>query len=136
MNNMKKSSYFTFVFAALFSLSTYGEPTPPPYNLKYEFSTDKNYQQVYRTILNNAEACSKQGVISKPVADGQLYSEMKAGNIKISILAPFGKYTHIRVDINKVNDKTNVTVSNDFKGWDGLAKVIQDWVTNGTTMCK
>ncbi len=131
---MKKSVYLTFIFTILFSLSSYGAPSP--YNLKYEFYTDKNYQQVYRLILKNADACSKQGLISKPITDGQLYSELKAGDIKISVLAPFGKYTHIRVGIEIVDGKTKVTVSNDFENWDGLARAIHDWVTDETSLCK
>jgi hypothetical protein len=140
--HMKKPSFYTLIFTVLFSLTCHGAPaaTPappaPPYSLKYDFSTDTNYQQVYRTILKNADACSKQGLISKPVTDGQLYTELKAGDIKISILAPFGKYTHIRVGIELVDGQTKVTVSNDFEDWDGLARAIQDWVTNGSTLCK
>jgi hypothetical protein len=133
---MKKSAYLTFVFIFLYSLASYGAQTPPAYSLKYEFSTEKNYQQVYRLIMKNADACSKQGLISKPVTDGQLYTELKAGDIKISVLAPFGKYTHIRVGIEIVDDKTKVTVSNDFEAWDGLAKAIRDWVTDETDSCQ
>jgi hypothetical protein len=133
---MKKPVYLISIFVFLISLSSFGAQTPPPYSLKYEFSTDKNYQQVYRLILKNADACAKQGLISKPVTNGQLYSELKAGDIKISILAPFGKYTHIQVGIEVVDGKTNVTVSNDFEAWDGLAKAIQDWVINDTRLCK
>jgi hypothetical protein len=133
---MKKTTYLISIFALSFSLSSYGAQTPQPYSLKYDFSTDKNYQQVFRTILKNADACSKQGVISKPVADGQLYSELKSGDIKISVLAPFGKFTHIRVDIDHADDATRVTVTNDFEAWDGLARAIQDWITNDSTLCK
>jgi hypothetical protein len=133
---MKNLAYLITIFVFLFSLSSYGAQTPPPYSLKYEFSTDKNYQQVYRLILKTADACSKQGLISKPVTDGQLYSELQAGDIKISIIAPFGKYTHIRIGIESVDSKTKVTVSNDFENWDGLAKAIQGWVTNETSLCK
>jgi hypothetical protein len=145
---MKKSVYLTFIFTILFSLSSYGAPSPSPspspsqsqsqspYNLKYEFYTDKNYQYAYRLVLKNADACSSQGVISKQVADGQLYNELNAGDISISLIAPFGKYTHIRVNFKVEDGKTKVTVSNDFKEWDGLAKAIQDWVTNETSLCK
>jgi len=136
MSTMNKPAYYAFIFFFLFSLCATGAPAPAPYNLKYEFSTDKNYQQVFRRILKNADACSKQGVISKPVADGQLYSELKAGDIKISILAPFGKYTHIRVSIESENGKTSVAVENDFEAWDGLAKVIKSWIVNDSELCK
>lgn len=133
---MKKPAFSTFIFLLLLSLSSYGAPLPSPYNLKYDFYSDKNYQYVYRLILDNADTCSKQGVISKQVADGQLYTELNAGDIKISLIAPFGKYTHIRVKIKNELEKTKVTVSNDFEAWDELAKVIQEWVTNETTSCK
>lgn len=133
---MNKSAYCIFIFVFLFSLSSYGEPASPPYSLNYEFSTEKNYQQVYRLILKNADACSKQGVISKPVAEGQLYSDLKAGDIKISILAPFGKYTHIRVGIEFIDGTTNVSISNDYEAWDGLAKAIKRWAINGSDSCK
>lgn len=138
MINMRKLPYYAFVFVFLFSHSSYGAPpsTTPPYNLKYEFYSDKNYQYVYRLILNNADACSKQGVISKRIAEGQLYNELNSGDIAISLIAPFGKYTHIRVNVKTFLNKTKTTVKNDYEAWDELAKVIKDWVTNETTSCQ
>lgn len=107
------------------------------YNLKYEFYTDKTYQYVYRLILNNADACSKQGLVSRMITEGQHYSDIKAGDINVSIHAPFGKYTHLRVKIETTDDKkTKIMVMNEFEPWDELAKVMQDWVLNETTLCR
>jgi hypothetical protein len=133
---MKQYLILISLLFALLACSSNGVPPKPPYSLNYQFSTDKNYQYVYRLILNNADSCSKQGVVSKSIAKGQHYSDIKAGDITISLHAPFGKYTHIRVKIDTVNDKTRVSVSNDFERWDELAKVIKDWVENETTFCR
>lgn len=135
MINMKKLTYYSFIFVFLYSLSSYGAPALAPYKLKYDFYSDKNYQYVYRLILNNADSCSKQGVISKRIAEGQLYTELKAGDISISLIAPFGKFTHIRVKVKAELDKTKIIVTNDFEEWDELAKAIQDWVTKETNSC-
>ena len=112
-------------------------PPAPPYNLKYEFYSNKNYQYIYRLILNTADSCTKQGFTSKSVAEGQLFTDIKAADVTISLHAPFGKYTHIRVNIEtEEKDKVKIVVSNDFETWDELAKVIQDWVINETTFCR
>ena len=111
-------------------------PPKPPYQLNYAFYTPENYQQVYRVILNNAQACTKQGVISRSVAEGQYFTDIKSADVTISTHAPFGKYPHIRVSIETENNQTRVVVTNDFESWDGLARVIKDWVTRNSRACK
>ena len=133
---MKQYIILISLFIFLISCSSNSTPPKPPYSLNYQFSTDKNYQYVYRQILNNVDSCSKQGVVSKSLAEGQHYSDIKAGDITISLHAPFGKYPHIRVKIDTENDKTRVSVTNDFEKWDEFAKVIKDWVENETTFCR
>jgi len=120
----------------LFACSTNGVPPKPLYNLQYEFSSDKNYQAVYRTILNNTLSCTKYDLLSKSVAEGQIYQELNAADITIFQNAVLGKYPHILVSIETEKDKTRVIVKNDFETWDELARVIQDWVIDGTTSCK
>ncbi len=133
---MKLYLILILLIFSLLACSSNGAPPKPPYDLSYQFSTEKNYQYVYRLILNTADSCSKQGFISKSIAEGQHYSDIKAGDITISLHAPFGKYPHIRVKIDTVNNKTRVSVSNDFERWDELAKVIKDWVENETKFCR
>jgi len=70
------------------------------------------------------------------ISEGQLYSDIKSGDITMSLHAPFGKYTHLRIKIETNNGKTNVAVSNEFERWDELAKVIKDWVINETSFCR
>jgi tRNA threonylcarbamoyladenosine modification (KEOPS) complex Pcc1 subunit len=65
-------------------------PPKPPYTLKYEFYSDKNYQYIYRLVLNNADACTKQGVVSKSIAEGQMFTDIKAADVTISLHAQFG----------------------------------------------
>jgi len=129
---------YIFLLLSIIFLSgcSSGAPPKPPYNLKYEFYSDKNYQYIYRLILNNADSCTKQGVVSRSIAEGQYFTDIKAADVTISLHAPFGKYPHIRVKIKTEKDKTKVIVSNDFETWDELAKVIQDWVINETTFCR
>jgi len=133
---MKKYLILISLFFTLIACSSNGAPPKPPYNLKYEFYSDKNYQYIYRLILNNSDSCTRQGVISKSISEGQLFNDLKAAEVTISLHAPFGKYPHIRVKIDAEEEKTKVVVTNDFETWDELAKVIQDWVTNETTFCR
>ena len=135
-NKMIKYIILLLLLGSLSACSSNGAPPKPPYNLKYEFYSDKNYQYIYRTILNNADACTKQGVVSKSISEGQLFTEIKAADVTISLHAPFGKYPHIRVKIENEGKNTKVIVTNDFETWNELAVVIQDWVTNGTTFCR
>ena len=111
-------------------------PEEAAYNLRYEFYSDKNYQYIYRLILNTADSCTKQGFISKSFAEGQYYTDIKAADVVIALHAPFGKYPHIRVKIETENDKTKIVVTNDYEAWDELAIVIEDWVVNETTFCR
>ena len=111
------------------------QPTAP-YNLKYEFSSDKNYQLVYRLIVNAADSCASNVGTSKSITEGQLFSDLKAANITILQQSFLGKYPHIRIKIDVDNNKTKVSVSNDFEKWDELAKAIQGWVNDESTFCR
>jgi hypothetical protein len=133
---MKKYIILISLLFSLLACTSNNAPPPPPYNLEYEFYSDKNYQYIYRLILNNSDACTKQGVISKSISEGQLYTDIKKADVTISLHAPFGKYPHIRVNIESEQERTKVVVTNDFETWDELARVIQEWVTNETTFCR
>ena len=133
---MTKHLILIFLLGSLFACSSNSTPPKPPYTLKYEFYSDKNYQYIYRLVLNNADACTKQGVVSKSIAEGQMFTDIQAADVTISLHAPFGKYPHIQVKIESENETTKVVVTNDFETWDELAKVIQDWVINETTFCR
>ena len=135
-NKMTKHIILILLLSTLLSCSSNSTPPKPPYNLKYEFYSDKNYQYIYRLVLNNADSCSKQGVVSKSISEGQLFTEIKAADVTISLHAPFGKYPHIRVKIETEGERVKVVVTNDFETWDELARVIQDWVINETTFCR
>ena len=133
---MIKHVILFLLLGSLSACSSNSTPPKPPYNLKYEFYSDKNYQYIYRTILNNADACTKQGVVSRSISEGQLFTEIKAADVTISLHAPFGKYPHIRAKIENEGEKTKIVVTNDFETWDELAIVIKDWVINDTAFCK
>ena len=133
---MKNIIIMLFLFFSLHACSRNSPDPEPVYNLYYQFFTDKNYQYVYRLILNTADSCTKQGLTSKSIAEGQHYSDIKAGDITISLHAMFGKHPHIRVKIDTIDNRTRVSVSNDFERWDELSKVIKDWVLNETTFCR
>ena len=121
---------------SLLSCSSKSVQPQAPYNLKYEFYSEKNYQRIYRTILNNADFCMKHVGLSKSMAEGQLFSDIKAADISIMQQSFLGKYPHIRVNIEVDKNKTKVIVSNDFESWDELAKAIQGWIINETSFCR
>ena len=133
---MTKHIILILLLGSLCACSSNGTPPKPPYHLKYEFYSDKNYQYIYRLVLNNADSCTKQGVVSKSITEGQLFTEIKVADVTISLHAPFGKYPHIRVKVETEGERVKVVVTNDFEKWDELAKVIQDWVINETTFCR
>ena len=116
------------------SNDVHNEPEPE-YHLEYTFYSEKSYQLVYRTIMHNANLCSKQKPVSRMVTDGEFYNEIKAGDISFSVLSFTGKFTHLRVNIENDNNRTKITVVNDFVTWDGLAHAIKNWVVDDSKLC-
>lgn len=121
---------------SLLSCSTQNVQPKAPYSLKYEFSSNKNYQQIYRTVLNNVDSCTKNVGLSKSIAEGELFNDINLADISILQQSFLGKYPHIRVNIEAVKNTTKVIVTNDYEKWDGFAKAIQGWIINETTSCR
>jgi hypothetical protein len=132
---MKRYIIFTSIVIFLAACSSGKVQQEAPYSLKYEFYTETNYQQVYRTILHNADVCVQHVSMTQSIAEGHLFNEIKAADVIILQQSFLGKYPHIRIRIEVENNKTKVVVSNDFKAWDGLAKAIKAWVKEGVTNC-
>lgn len=128
--------FLIFGTVSLLSCSYNGAPPKEPYNLKYEFTSDKNYQYVYRLILNKSDTCMKHVGLSKSISEGRLYSDIKAGDINIMQQSALGKYPHIKVKIEGIDNGSKVNVTNDFEKWDEYAKSFQSWVEDESDMCR
>jgi hypothetical protein len=74
--------------------------------------------------------------ISKSIAEGQLYSEIKAADISIIQKSILGKSPHIKISIEDTGGGSKVTVTNDFKTWDEFAKSIKSWVQDESELCR
>lgn len=105
------------------------------YQLQYDFTTDKSYQEVYRTIMNGVNSCVRHIGTSKSIAEGQMFNDLKAADIVIMQQSFLGKYPHINIRIDNDGVKTSIQVKNDFDAWDDFSKTIKYWVTDGLDPC-
>jgi hypothetical protein len=105
------------------------------YHLEYSFDTTKNYQEVYRTIMNGVNSCARSLGASTTIAEGQLFTHLSAADIVIQQQSLLGKYPHINVHIDSKGETTTVNIKNDLHSWDDFAKVIKYWITDNLQPC-
>ena len=105
------------------------------YTLEYEFTSSKNYQEIYSIIMNGVNKCTRSVGTSKTVAEGELLNTSSTANIVILLKSFFGKYPHINIRIEKAGENTIVKVKNDFRTWDDFTKSIKYWITDDLPPC-
>ncbi len=107
------------------------------YTTQSIFTVDQNYQQVYRTVLNQTRECHETGMITaQMVVKGDLYHDIKEGNVSVSLIGGFGVDTHLAIDIKALDDASSkVIVFNALQSWDKAGKAVKDWVLNNSTEC-
>lgn len=108
------------------------------YAQHYQFETDKNYQQVYRTIKNKATDCyAESGIGGQIVVQGDLYADIKKGEVVVALHGGFGIDTHLAVDLAaSENETTLVDVYNALSTWNDMADAVKKWVVDDYKECK
>lgn len=106
-------------------------------DIEYTFEVDKNYQAVYRHILEQGRACTKPQFTAKMVVNGELLTDIKAADISIVLMGLFSNnhYLKIRVDALEEN-KSRIQVSNKLPRWNDLARAVKGWVVDESTQCE
>ena len=90
---------------------------------KETFEIDKNYQEVYRNILEGARE-------RDPGLDvnGDLYTDIRAGNVTIKVSPPSPIAVFQTIDIEALSEaKTKVTVYYAFGTWKNSPKQVKAW---------
>ena len=105
---------------------------------EYTFAVHEPYQKVYRTILYQARKCFATGMITaQMVVDGDLFTDLKTGNVSVALHGGAGVNTFLVIDIKESTDmSTAVTVYNSVGTWEKPAKAVEEWVIDGSTECK
>ena len=103
----------------------------------YTFEIDENYQPVYRKILSTARKCYQTGMITaQMVVQGDLYHDIRMGNVTVALHGGFGVDTHMTIDISALDDeRTQVVVFNAISTWDSAARAVREWVEDNSTEC-
>lgn len=101
------------------------------------FETNENYQSVYRKIVTNARRCYQGGMITaQMVVQGDLYTDIKKGNVSIALHGGLGISTYANVDIEAITeDKTKVIIYYGMGSWEGITRVVEAWIKQGSDKC-
>lgn len=101
------------------------------------FEVGENYQSVYRKIITPAKNCWQTGLITaQMVVQGDLYTDIRQGNVTVALHGGFGVDTYLTVDVVALSDsKTRITVYYVFENQNKQAKTIERWVKQNSTDC-
>lgn len=104
----------------------------------YSFDVNENYQPVYREILSTARKCYQTGMVTaQMMVQGDLYHDIKSGNVTVALHGGFGVDTHMTIDISALNnEKTKVVVFNALSTWNPAAQAVRKWVEENSTECR
>lgn len=105
---------------------------------KYEFTANENYQSVYRKVLYQSRECHSIVIIAAPmIVQGDLFQDLKSGNVTVALHTAYGVDTHLTVDVSALDDKTtNIVVYNAFSTWNSAAKAVREWILYNSTECR
>lgn len=105
---------------------------------EYSFTANESYQAVYRTVLHQARDCFATGMITAQViVDGDLYTDIKSGNISVALHGGAGVDTYLVIDIKESTPTSSkVTVYNSLSTWERSARAVEGWILHGSTECK
>lgn len=104
-----------------------------------QFTTDQNYQRVYRNLLTKFRECKGEGwagvFADIHIVEG-LYPDL--GEAEISyMMSNFGtKNYYLHIDITKITaNKTNVKAYIQLSTWKRSLSRIKPWATNPNASC-
>ena len=83
-----------------------------------EYIVEENYQQLYRRALNISKQCYETGMITASmVADGNLYTDIKEGEVYIYLLGGLGRSVYHGATFKAIDDKqTKMTIFSNYGG--------------------
>ena len=105
---------------------------------RYTFQVNENYQPVYRKILSAARKCYQTGLITaQMVVQGDLYHDIRKGNVTVALHGGLGVDTHMAIDISSLDhEKTEIVVFNAISTWNSAAQAVREWVEENSIACR
>lgn len=105
---------------------------------EHRFTTEQNYETVYRRVSRMARSCWDGGFMFSPqaqrTADADLFSETGTAEITIRMSNITNRvYAHILIERAGENS-TTVTVWNHYPTWNSYGEKVQSWA-DGSQDC-
>jgi reverse gyrase len=131
-----KNCLAALVFAIAGCANTAQELRDDP-SAKIAFDIERNYQPVYRAILERARRCFQFGMITaQMVVQGDLYHDIKSGNVTIALHGGLGVATYVTTDIKAISDtQTRVETFVLLSGYLSTARAVEEWAHERSTEC-
>src|SRR5690606_22264719 len=97
----------------------------------------ENYQQVYRTILDQARKCHQGGMITaQTVVQGDLYHDIKSGTVSVALHGGFGVDTYQVIDIKSISEnESKVLAYYSLGSVQKQGDLLKKWVTESYSDC-
>lgn len=107
------------------------------YAAKYEYDVAENYQYVYKRVLEKAKKCHERGRIgAQTFVEGNLYSEMKSGDITVSVRGGFGVDIYLSINVRGLDDhNSRVQVYSGLAAANKGARAVRGWVFDNSDEC-
>jgi hypothetical protein len=105
---------------------------------KLTFEIEKNYQPVYRSIIERARSCFEGAAIAaQEIVQGDLYTDLRSGNVSVAMQSIGGVNNYLTIDITALSDNsTKVETYYAYSGQLRTAQVIEKWVRDGSNECR
>lgn len=104
----------------------------------YTFTAPQNYQQVYRTVLDQARKCYQTGMITaQMVVQGDLYHDIKSGTVSVALHGGLGVDTYQVIDISEAGENNTKIVGHYSLGSvRDYGSLLESWVLAGNKECR
>lgn len=99
------------------------------------FEVGQNYQQVYRTVIANARKCyqGSAGPMAQNVVTGDLYTDIRSGEISVALHGAAGVDTYLGIDIKALaDDRTEVRTYYRPSTWASSAAGVESMLRGGS----
>lgn len=100
------------------------------------FEIERNYQTVYRTILDRARKCHQGNYITaQMIVQGDLYTDRGTGHVSVAMHGAAGVNTFMAMDVAAVGEgRSKVDVYAAFGT--SSAGEVEEWLLDGSTDCR
>lgn len=101
-----------------------------------QFEISKDYQAVYRAIVEQARRCHQGNLITAQMqVQSDLYTDTKSGHVAVQLVSVWGPDVFAASDIASIGEnRTRVATYYAVSSWKSFPALVERWV-NGSTSC-